>query len=184
MSLQYSLAFVGGFKTLRETDGNIEVDVHSEFLDLEMHRERRARINLATRSTGIKGVPGFYIDAFQIASIEAYIREQAGVRKQIEERLIREREMLDNSSASASGPLWTQVNVIQVDIELRQVLTPEGLARMKKWYPDESEEAIVAKHDRPSTQSKFTVVINTSWDEDHQRWAQFRDGQLIGLSAE
>jgi hypothetical protein len=33
------------------------------------------------------------------------------------------------------------------------------------------------------TRSGFTLALAVDWDEEHQRWAQFRDGQLVSMSA-
>jgi hypothetical protein len=54
----------------------------------------------------------------------------------------------------------------------------------KDFFPGESLEQVAAKFDNADTQSGFTVVLEVDWDEEHQRWAQFRDEALVSYSAE
>jgi hypothetical protein len=54
----------------------------------------------------------------------------------------------------------------------------------KDLFPGESLEQVAAKFDNADTQSGFTVVLEVDWDEEYQRWAQFRDEALVSYSAE
>src|SRR5689334_25389908 len=79
--VEYELAVVRGYDPLEET---VEADVTSPLLDPAMHPTGSLRVEFFTRPAGPGDGPGFILNSFMLASLAAYLREQALVRALIE----------------------------------------------------------------------------------------------------
>jgi hypothetical protein len=179
----FELMFVGGFSTLRP-DGQIKADLRSAQLERAMHPSEVARLHIATHAADGKRGPGFVLDGFQIASIAEFLESQSHVFQAIGAELREEQLLLEDSDPMRSGDVWSYVQIDYILIEPRRVPTPEGLAKMKKWYRDKTLEEIATMHDTPETRSRFDLYLTVAWDDEHIRLARFRDGHFRSFSSE
>jgi hypothetical protein len=159
---------------------DFEVELRSPLLDPLMHPDGSVLVEVSDNLAG----PGVVLDPFQAASVEEYLRGQPGVRRALETALTNEMAMLRLPAAPSPGSVWGRSKVTFVWVGRKKVPTPENLVmHQQQFFPDESLEQIAAKFDRAETRSHFTVGLTVDWDEEHERWAQWRDGVLFEFSA-
>jgi hypothetical protein len=162
--VEYELAFVRGYDRLEET---VEADVTSALLDPAMHPTGVLRVEFFTRPAGPKAGPGFVLNSFMLASLAAYLREQAHVRELIEPLL---EKSLGKYRASGMfrgrGGVWQNMKMLRLDLQER----PEPTGRRKA----------KAGAARDGAAWEFEVVCRPAWDE-HFSSFRLRDGKLTDM---
>ena len=137
--------------------------LESPLLDPEMHPGGSVALH-ATLAKPKKGAkPGSELAPFERAALHGYLREQPAVRRAIEARFAKE-------NASSSNP-WARARVRHLLLEPLDVPTPDRIKGRR-----------AALFDKPTTRSKFFVVLSVDWDDEHPRTAFFRDGLLFEWS--
>jgi hypothetical protein len=163
-AVEYELAFVRGYDRLEET---VEADVTSPLLDPSMHPTGVLRVQFFTRSAGPKDEPGFVLNSFMLASLAAYLREQALVRELIEPPL---EKSLGKYRASGMfrgrGGVWSNMETLRLDLQER----PEPAGR-RKANAGAAKDAVAWE---------FQVVCRPAWDE-HYNSFRLRDGKLTDM---
>jgi hypothetical protein len=160
--VEYELAFIG--RSLDEVD-RIEADVTSPLLDAAMHPDGSLRVVFFTRAAGSKDEPGFVLNSFMIASLAAYLREQAVVRASIEPLLAKDlAHVRANGWFKGRGGVWQ--NVLALQLELVQHPVTTGRAKGK------------TRADKDTAVVEYEVACRPKWD-DHYMTARFRDGKLV-----
>jgi hypothetical protein len=162
--VEYELAFVRGYDRLEET---VEADVTSPLLDPAMHPSGSLRVEVFTRPAGPKDGPGFVLNSFMLASLAAYLREQALVRQLIEPLL---EKSLGKYRASGMfrgrGGVWQNMKTLRLVLQER----PEPTGRRKA----------KAGAARDGAAWEFEVVCRPAWDE-HFSSFRLRDGKLTDM---
>ena len=167
----------------REGPGDLRVAAGSPLLDPSLHPGRTVTLAVSDEAAVVRDGGSVELGPFQRASVEAYVRAQESIRRRIEVSL--KAELAALVDADRGRDVWSRVKVVQLFVGPRKVPTPEGLALMQKdYFPGESLGQVAAKFDNADTRSGFTVALEVDWDEEHQRWAQFRDDVLVSFSAE
>src|SRR6185503_15806566 len=108
------------------------------------------------------------------------------VRRILEEQLPKELAAFGAVAAGVDAAnIWGSARAIQLVVEPKKVPTDANLKVMQQnYFPNESLEAIADKYNKPETRSHFLLILAVDWDEEHQRWAYFRDDKLVSFSAE
>jgi hypothetical protein len=158
-------------------------ELTSPLLDPDMHAGGAVRVSISA----FTGDPHFgkelAIHSFQIDSLIEYLSNQVAIRealeKAIEEHLAGSRSRHEIGRGSAA---WKTVKVNFILLNPRNVRTRESLQKMRMLAPTLSDAMIdqmASKSDQPSTRSSFSLSLSGPWPDEHERWARFRDGELI-----
>jgi hypothetical protein len=159
LRVEYELAFVRGHDRLDET---VEADVTSPLLDPVMHPTGVLRVQFLTRPAGPKDGPGFVLNSFMLASLAAYLREQALVRALIDPPL--EKSLGKYRAAGffrGRGGVWPNMKTLRLDLTERPEPTGRGKAKA-------------------AAEWEFEVVCRPAWDE-HYSCFRLRDGKLTDM---
>jgi hypothetical protein len=168
------LKSIKGFK-----NGRSDATLCSKQLDRTMHPSGCVRVGVAGAST--KKSPGYTLDPFTRASLEAYLNSQPHVKKTLEEQLFAEQVEWGAKPPLRGNSVWELVQIELVAFEEKIVQTPQGLANLKKMFPGIDIQRVRQSGDQPKTRTRFTLQLNVGWDPEHARLATFRDGKFASL---
>lgn len=177
----FEIAFIEGAKA---ADGYVEADVTSPELDSLLHPSGVCRVHVLTRVQKSKKGARFSVDAFQIASLHDYLRRQKPVRERLEREFNHMRSTVKNLDEKfRAGELWEHGKVLFLELGRRQLADTEGIAALQKFIPKLPVAHITARADMPDTHARFRVVLQ-AWGDEHWFFADFRDGELVGMDME
>jgi hypothetical protein len=180
MNLLYELRFSG---EVDEILNLVMVQLISPHLDSVIHPAQSATIQIpAEESTADK--TSFVLDSFQIESILDYLRAQSEIRAVLEPHLVHDRQEWGAGDSGDDDDIWQEIDFLYLAPEERRVRTAQQLADLKTAMPDVNFEQVSAEAGHPEMRSSFTVTLKTAWDDEHERWLQFRDGKFIKMTTE
>jgi hypothetical protein len=148
-------------------------------LDRTLHPRGVLKLAMKTRGVDVKtGGPGFVIDAFQVDSLSAYLREQQNVRNVLEGELRKLSEGIAVADRKGAGKTWKHAKLLGIALYPRHVLGPEDRKKLKKLRLDLTDQQIDAEVDKPTTRTTFTVEVRVDWDDEHLYHLVIRDGAI------
>jgi len=102
------------------------------------------------------------LEAIQVQSIEAFLREQVMVRKAVEETMTEARRSWLRQDRGSAAEMWSETAFCHLYLPNRELIAIEGGG--------------------PQTTSAYSVVFDVAWDDEHgTRALKFRDGEQIGF---
>jgi len=174
----YRLAF-------RTSEKGVPATLTSPLLDPALHE--RGGVLTYFRSVSGSGKDGpISLDAFEAASLAAYLRDQASVRPQLERELDALLKTWDErGEIGRGGEVWKQTKIEAVHFSPRKLPTPAERKLIQEGYSKEDAKALLRENfDAPSARSSFRIHIQPEWALDHLLIVQFRDGEAMGLHLE
>ena len=156
----------------------------SPLLDSVMHAQGVAPIIIMSYlHDADKDDGNVVIDAFQIESVLDYLRRQSNIRATLEQEI---RAYFAAAEPSAKIPkgasMWRKVEIYSVYFNRKSVMTRERFEKMQRMLPrlkDSAFEDMAARQDQPETRSNFQVFVRGPWENEHEHFAQFRDGKFV-----
>ena len=156
----------------------------SPLLDKVMHPDGAAPIIIMSYLHDTDKDDGnVVIDAFQIESVLDYLRHQADVRATLEREIPAYFATAEPSAKIPKGTaMWRKVEIYGVNFNRKSVITRERFEKMQRMFPklkDSAFAGMAARQDQPETRSNFKIFVRGPWENEHEHFAQFRDGRFV-----
>jgi hypothetical protein len=174
----YRLAF-------RTAERGAPATLTSPLLDADLHERAGVTTYCRTVKGPCKG-GGITLDAFEAASLTAYLQDQASLRRQLERELDALLETWDERrEIGRGGAIWKQTKIESIHFAPRKLPTAQELEVIHGGYGKKEAKAILAKNfDTVDARSSFLIMMQPEWALDHLLRIQFRDGKSMELDLE
>jgi len=128
--------------------------------------------------------PRFALDPFEMASLAAYLQEQAEIRRELERELDRLLADWDRKKEIGRGPdIWKRTKIDGVMFWPRNVASAEQARFLERKFGRKAKTLLEVEFDAPDAVSGFDVAMTPAWAE-HLLTAKFRDGRCVELQVE
>ena len=169
----------------RTSEKGVPATLTAPLLDPALH-ERGGVLTSFRSASGANPSGPIALDAFEAASLAAYLHDQASVRRQLERELDALLKTWDErGEIGRGGEVWKQTKIETVHFSPRKLPSPAERKLIQEGYSKEEAKALLRENfDAPSARSSFRIHLQPAWALDHLLIVQFRDGEAMELHLE